>query len=89
MGVMTLTQDGNKVNGTYTYEGTGVTAQISGTVSGNNLVVDGNASSVLGKVTVHLTGTVNQNVMPSNVSHQVDLVDGRSGTITGTGEFRR
>jgi hypothetical protein len=89
VGIMTLTQNGSKVNGTYTYEGAGINAEVSGSVSGSNLVVDGKASSFLGKVTVHLSGTVDQNTLPSNVSHQVNLADGRSGTIIGSGEFLR
>lgn len=89
VGIMTLTQDGSKVSGTYTYEGAGIVAQVSGSVSGSNLTVDGKASNFLGKVTVHLTGIVNQNTLPSSVSHQVNLADGRSGTITGSGEFQR
>lgn len=89
VGIMTLTQKGSDVSGTYTYEGAGLTAEISGSVSGSNLVVNGKASSLLGKATVHLSGTADQNTLPSNVSHQINLADGRSGTISGSGEFRR
>jgi len=87
--VMTLTQNGNKLQGTYTYQGAPVSADITGNVNGNQVTLDGTASNILGSVTVHLTGTVNNNVMDSNVSHNVSLIDGRSGAVTATGQFTR
>ena len=87
--VMTLTQDGSKLNGTYTYQGAPVSADITGNVNGNQVTLDGTASNILGSVTVHLTGTVNNNVMDSNISHNVNLIDGRSGAVTATGQFTR
>jgi len=86
---MILTQDGSKVNGSYTYEGTGITADVSGSVAGNQIVLDGSVTQVLGRVTVHLNGTVLNNQMQTTVSHDVSLTDGRSGTITGSGNFSR
>jgi hypothetical protein len=87
--VMTLSQDGSKVNGTYTYEGTGISAEVSGSVAGNQIMLDGEVTEPIGKVTVHLTGTVLNNQMQASVSHDVKLNDGRSGTITGSGNFSR
>jgi hypothetical protein len=87
--VMVLSQNGSKVQGTYTYEGTGITADVSGSVAGNQIVLDGSVSQVLGRVTVHLNGTVLNNQMQTTVSHEVSLADGRSGTITGSGNFSR
>jgi hypothetical protein len=87
--IMTLDQNGTKVNGTYTYEGTGISADVSGNIAGNQLVLDGSVTQLLGKVTVHLEGTVLNNQMQSSVSHNVTLNDGRSGSITGSGNFSR
>ena len=87
--VMSLSQNGSKVQGTYTYEGTGISADVSGNVAGNQIVLDGSVTQALGRVTVHLVGTVLNNQMQTNVSHDVSLIDGRSGTITGSGNFSR
>ena len=89
IGIMTLTQSGNNVNGSYTYKGAGISASVSGVVNGNNVTVDGSASNPFGTVTVHLTGTADQNSMPSNLTHQIHLADGRSGTVTGSGDFSK
>lgn len=88
-GVMILNQNRNDVSGTYTYEGAGIVGDVHGTIVGNNLTIDGKASQLLGNITVHLTGTVNQNVLPATVSHEIHLADGRSGTVFGNGEFHR
>jgi hypothetical protein len=86
--IMTLTQDHNDVKGTYTYEGAGIDANVSGTIVGNTLVIDGSASNPLGRVSVHLNGNVNQNMTTSTVQHQVNLTDGRSGTVGGAGTLQ-
>ena len=85
---MNLTQGGNNVNGTYTYDGSGISADISGNAGGNQVVLDGTALNVLGRITVHLVGIVSNNTrMQTNISHQILLIDGRAGTVLGTAEF--
>lgn len=87
--VMMLNQDGSKVNGTYTYVGAGISSDVSGNVAGNQIVLDGTLNHPLGRITVHLMGTVLNNQMQTTVSHDVNLTDGRSGSITGSGNFSR
>lgn len=85
---MVLNQDGSNVRGTYTYDGSGVTANVSGEVAGNQLTLNGDARNPLGRVTVKLTGTVSERIN-SNVSHSVRLADGRSADVTGAGNFAK
>jgi hypothetical protein len=86
---MSLRQNGNKVEGGYTYDGAGAVAEISGEVMGNQVVLDGRASNPLGRITVRLTGAVSGSVIDARVSHEIDLPDGRSGSVSGTGNFTR
>lgn len=85
---MALTQDGSRVRGTYTYDGSGVQANVSGEVAGDQLALNGEASNPLGKITVRLTGTVSDRINGS-LSHEVRLSDGRSASVTGTGNFTK
>ncbi len=85
--IMILTQSGMHVEGTYTYSGAGVSADISGQIAGNQVVLDGAATQPLGRITVHLTGTAENNQIAATVSHDVSLIDGRSGSISGEGTF--
>lgn len=85
--IMDLNQDRNEVEGTYTYQGAGVNAEVGGNVGANQLMIDGAANNPLGRVTVNLVGTVTSGAMNSTISHQVTLTDGRSGTVAGTGIF--
>jgi hypothetical protein len=87
--IMNLDQNGNTVEGTYTYEGAGMNAQVEGRVAGNELTLDGQLQHLLGRITVHLVGTVSDNQINAQVPHDVSLIDGRSGTITGAGNFVR
>lgn len=86
---MTLTQNGSSVKGTYTYDGAPVNADVSGQVSGNQLTISGDVSNIFGKVTVDLTGTVSNNQIDSNIAHDVNLSDGRSGHVTASGTFTK
>lgn len=79
----------SEVEGNYTYEGSGISADVQGSVGGNQLVLDGGASNILGNITVHLAGNISANVMNATVTHQINLVDGRSGNVTGTGTFSK
>lgn len=87
--VMNLAQDGNNVNGTYTYEGIGISATISGNAGGDQVLLDGAATNPFGRVTVRLQGTVSSNTIQANVSHQISLIDGREGTVLGSGMFTK
>jgi hypothetical protein len=79
----------SELDGNYTYEGSGITANIEGSVGGSQVVVDGGASNILGTITVHLAGSVSGNVMNAMITHQINLVDGRSGNVTGSGTLSR
>jgi hypothetical protein len=83
------TPNRSEVEGNYTYEGSGITADVEGSVGGNQLVLDGGASNILGTITVHLVGTISGNMMNATVTHQINLIDGRSGNVTGSGTFSR
>jgi hypothetical protein len=91
--IMTLTQNvpnRTQVEGTYTYEGAGIDADLEGTIGGTQLAVNGVASNpLLGSITVRLTGNVSNNSIDATVTHQVNLNDGRSADVTGTGTFVR
>jgi hypothetical protein len=90
--VMTLGQsmpNRSEVEGSYTYEGAGISADVQGSIGGNQLVLDGGASNILGNITVHLAGNISGNVMNATVTHQINLGDGRSGNVTGTGTFSK
>ncbi|HSE41157.1 MAG TPA: hypothetical protein VLH08_10380 [Acidobacteriota bacterium] len=91
--VMNLSQndpDETQVEGTYTYEGAGIAANIEGTIGGMQLTVNGAASNpLLGSITVRLTGTVSGNSLNATVTHQINLTDGRSADVSGTGTFTR
>jgi uncharacterized lipoprotein NlpE involved in copper resistance len=83
------TPNRSEVEGNYTYEGSGITADLEGSVGGSQLVLDGGASNILGTITVHLAGNVSGNMMNATVTHQINLIDGRSGNVTGSGTFSR
>jgi hypothetical protein len=85
--VMTLQQNGSNVNGTYTYEGANISADVSGTISSSNLTLNGTVNNPFGRATVGFAGKVNTSTMDANVTHNVTLFDGRSGTVTGSGTF--
>lgn len=87
--VMNLAQSGNDVNGTYTYEGAGITANVSGNAGADQVLLDGSASNPFGTITVRLQGTVSNNTIQANVSHQISLLDGREGTVLGSGIFTK
>jgi hypothetical protein len=79
----------SEVEGNYTYEGSGISADVQGSVGGSQLVIDGNAGNILGNITVHLAGNISGNTMNATVTHQINLIDGRSGNVTGSGTFSR
>jgi hypothetical protein len=85
--VLTLSQSGNKVQGTYTYQTASIKSDVSGTVTGNRVVLDGSVTKEMGRIKVHLTGTVLKNQMQSTATYDVTLADGQSGRITGSGNF--
>lgn len=87
--VMALRQNGNTVEGTYTYEGAPISADVNGRVSGTQLVLNGSVSNPLGKATVDFVGAVSGSVIDAAVSHNVTLNDGTSGTVSGSGDFVR
>lgn len=88
--VMNLAQSGNNVNGTYTYEGAGISANISGNAGGTEVLLDGSAANLFGRITVRVQGTISGNTtIQANVSHQISLLDGREGTVLGSGMFTR
>jgi hypothetical protein len=87
--VMNLSQTGNNVNGTYTYEAAGITANVSGNFGGSQLLLDGGAANPFGQITVRLTGTVSNNTIQANVTHQISLIDGREGSVIGSGMFAK
>src|SRR5262245_6395052 len=79
----------SEVEGNYTYEGAGISADVQGSVGENQLVLDGGASNILGNITVHVAGNFSGNVMNAIITHQINLADGRSGNVTGSGTFSR
>jgi hypothetical protein len=87
--VMVLRQDGNDVEGTYTYQGTGINADIEGRINDDHLVLNGNVQHPLGRATVGLVGVVSGSVIEAALSHNVTIFDGRSGTVGGSGDFTR
>jgi hypothetical protein len=90
--VMVLSQgmpNRSELEGNYTYEGSGISADVQGSVGGNQLVIDGGASNILGNITVHLAGNISGNNMTATITHQINLVDGRSGNVTGSGTFSK
>jgi hypothetical protein len=90
VGILILSQNGSSLNGSFTYQGAGITSPVNGTVTANSVVVDGGTSNpFFGSITVHLQGTVSGNAMPSNVSHHIILSDGRTGDVSGSGQLNR
>jgi hypothetical protein len=89
LAIMDLRQSGNRVDGTYTYQGLGINATVSGNLADTMLVLNGEAQHPLGRASVHLTGTVSDSGIASNVSHNISVIDGRSGTVGGTGNFTK
>ena len=83
------TPNRSEVEGNFTYDGSGITADVQGSVGGNQLVLDGGASNILGTITVHLAGSFSGNMMNATITHQINLIDGRSGNVTGSGTFSR
>jgi hypothetical protein len=86
---MVLTQDRNRVDGTYTYNGVPYNSPVEGTLGGNQLVLDGGLTNSAGSITVRLTGTVSGNRIDANVSHQITLTGGQAAAVSGTGTFFR
>ena len=87
--VMVLRQDGTKVEGTYTYSGAGIDADIEGTVTDNHLVLNGEVQNPFGRASVNLVGFASDSLIDAAVSHNVRLFDGRSGTVSGSGDFSK
>ena len=87
--VMVLRQDGTDVEGTYTYQGTGINADIEGKINNDHLVLNGDVQHPLGRATVGLVGVVSGSVIEAALSHNVTIFDGRSGTVSGSGDFTR
>jgi len=87
--VMTLHQNGSNVDGTYTYEGANISADVSGKISGSTLTLNGNVQNPFGRATIAFAGTVSNSVIDASVSHDVTLFDGRSGTVGGSGNFTK
>jgi hypothetical protein len=91
--VMNLSQnepDETRVEGTYTYEGAGIAADVEGTIGGMQLTLNGAASNpLIGTITVRVSGTVSENSMNATITHQINLIDGRAADVSGTGTFTR
>ncbi|MCI0414729.1 hypothetical protein L0222_18280 [bacterium] len=87
--VMVLRQDGTKVEGTYTYSGSGIEADVEGTIRDNHLVLKGDAKNPLGSATVDLVAFASESLIDAAVSHNVRVFDGRSGTVSGSGDFSK
>ncbi len=87
--VMVLRQSGDRVEGTYTYEGTGIEADIEGRVDNDHVVLNGDVQNPFGRATVGLVGFASGSLIDAAVSHNVTLFDGRSGTVSGSGDFTR
>ena len=87
--VMVLRQDGTKVEGTYTYSGAGLDADVEGSVRDNHLVLNGDVQNPLGSATVDVVAFASDNLIEAAVSHNVRLFDGRSGTVSGSGDFSK
>lgn len=87
--IMDLRQNGNRVDGTYTYQGLGINANVSGDLADTMLVLTGEAQHPLGRASVRLTGTVSDSGIASNVSHNISLIDARSATVGGSGNFTK
>jgi len=87
--VMNLHQNGSDVNGTYTYESSNISADVSGKISGSQLRLSGNVQNPFGRATVDFVGSISNSVINATVAHNVSLFDGRSGTVGGSGDFTR
>ena len=87
--VMVLRQDGGDIEGTYTYQGTGINADIEGKINNDHLVLNGDVQHPLGRATVGLVGVVSGSAIEAAVSHNVTIFDGRSGIVNGSGDFTR
>jgi hypothetical protein len=87
--IMQSSSNRRQLDGSYTYEGAGITAAIDGEIAGNQLSMDGSASNLFGTITVNVGGQVSGNTLNATVMHQINLTDGRSGTVSGTGTFVR
>jgi hypothetical protein len=87
--IMNLKQNGDNVEGTYTYEDSGINADVQGRITDSQLTLNGSAQDPLGRATVALVGFVSGSVIDASVSHDVTLFDGRSGTVTGSGDFSK
>ena len=87
--VMVLRQNGDRIEGTYTYQGTGIEADIEGRLNNDHLVLDGDVQNPFGRATVGLVGVVAGSIIDSAIAHNVTLFDGRSGTVSGSGDFAR
>ena len=86
---MTLRQNGTNVEGTFTYEGSGINSDVSGDIEGDQLFLNGSVTNPLGRATVRFVGTISGATIRAVISHDVNLIDGRSGTISGSGDFSR
>ena len=87
--VMTLSQDGDRVEGTYTYQGAGISADVEGRITDTQLTLSGDVQNPFGTATVGFVGHVSGNLIDAAISHDVRLFDGRQGTVSGSGDFTR
>ena len=86
---LTLNQDRNVLEGTYTYDGAGINAPVEGRTGSNVVSINGLATTTAGSITVNISGTVSSNIMQVNITHQVNLNDSRAANVTGTATFTR
>ena len=87
--VMNLSQNGDDVEGTYTYQGAGISADVEGHVTDTQLILNGDVQNPFGTATVALVGHVSNGVIDAAISHNVRLFDGRQGTVSGSGNFTK
>ncbi len=84
---MTLSQTDDRVQGSYVYNSTPLTASVSGLVDKDQLTLNGTALSNAGQATIQFRGTVIVNLIRANVEHRITLSDGRTATATGAGDL--
>ena len=87
--VMNLSQNGSNVQGTYSYQGAPINAEVTGRVTGSQLTLNGVVNDILGRATVSFVGAVSGNVIDAAVSHEVSVTGGPTGNVNGSGDFVR